>query len=360
MWLSKLTVKNCRIVKDAKLEFNDKLNYIYGSNGSGKTSLLEAISILSLGRSFRTSRISEVISYGEDSLLCSSEVRCDDESIKRIGIEKTTSTTRIRVNRQSLQSQAQLSKILPVSIIHPLSHELISGGSSKRRRFLDWIAFYQFPEFHDIWKRYQQILKQRNASLKNPKLFYAIEHLTYELCELQAPIHKFRCEALEKLKQTMSEELPDFLLMQTPLLSLKTGLPNETPLDTEALVSYYNSKIGYEKSRGRTITGVHNADIQIHLNSKPAATSASRGQAKILSLLLHIAQNLTITQQGIIAIDDLAAEIDEKNYKQLIQFISNLERQTFITSTHQPKHNPKGSVESSMFHVKHGEIGKLL
>ncbi|MEE9350647.1 MAG: DNA replication and repair protein RecF [Thiotrichaceae bacterium] len=353
MWLSKLKVQNCRIIKEATVEFNPHINYIYGSNGSGKTSLLEAISIISLGRSFRTARISEVISYGEDSILCTSTVESSSSSEKHIGVEKTVSSTNIRVNRQTIQSQAQLSKLLPVSIIHPSSHELISGGSVKRRRFIDWVAFYKFPEFHNLWKRYQAILKQRNAALKNPKLFYALEHLTYELSKLQAPIHELRNEALKGIIETISVTIPSFLIKQAPDLSLQTGLPSEVGLDTESIVNYYNSKLAQDKKRGRTLKGIHAADALILLNSKPASSSASRGQTKILSLVLHIAQNITIGQHGVIAIDDLAAEIDKKNYQKLIDFIPELERQVFITGTHKVE---KGITNASMFHVKHGSI----
>ncbi len=360
MWLKKLTVCNCRIIKDSTVEFSPDLNYIYGNNGSGKTSLLEAISILSLGRSFRTSRISEVISYGEDSVLCSSIVESQEYGNKHIGIEKSSSSTKIRVNKQNIQSQAELSKILPVSIIHPLSHELITGGSSKRRRFIDWIAFYQFPEFHTLWKRYQMLLKQRNAALKSSKLSYALEHLTYELASLQAPIHQIRLEALDKFKSTIATYIPETLLKHTAALSLKTGLPSGINLDTESIVCYYNSKHEYEKKIGRTIAGVHSADLQILLNSKPAASSASRGQSKIISLLFHIAQNLTITQHGIIAIDDLSAEIDNENYKQLIEFIPSLQRQIFISATEQPLLTGGNKNHTAMFHVKHGVIKKHL
>ncbi len=356
MWLSNFTVKNCRIIKEAAVEFNPHINYIYGSNGSGKTSLLEAISILSYGRSFRTARISEVISYETDAILCTSTVESSKHGQKHIGVEKTPATTNIRVNRQTIQSQAQLSKHLPVSIIHPLSHELISGGSVKRRMFIDWIAFYKFPEFHNLWKRYQKILKQRNAALKNPRLYYALEHLTHELSKLQAPIYELRNEALVGIIETISTTIPSSLIKQTPELLLQTGFPSEVSLDTESIVTYYDSKLSQDKKRGRTLKGVHAADILILLNSNPASSSASRGQSKILSLVLHIAQNITISQHGIIAIDDLAAEIDKKNYKKLIDFIPELERQVIITTTHKQETKSAGA---SMFHVKHGAISHI-
>lgn len=354
MWLSDITIQNCRVIGSEKLELSPHLNLIYGSNGSGKSSFLEALSILSFGRSFRTARISDVISYHKDSVLISAEAH-DDALTKRIGINKSSNKTIIRVNRQNIHSQSELSKILPLTVIHPQSHELITGGSSKRRGFLDWIAFYQYPEFHGLWKRYQYILKQRNAALRSPKLSYALEHLTKELCDLQPDIHRYRDDALTTLNKTLTEITPDFLTGFKADLQLTTGLAAGIELDPHSLIKYYNSKLAYEQKIGRTSKGSHTSDLIISLAGNPAATSASRGQTKILTLLLLLSQSLTIKQKGIIAIDDLHAEVDEDNYTKLIDFIPSLDRQVFITSTTDPDQlSYDGS--HKVFHVKHGTL----
>ncbi len=358
MWLSELTVHHCRIINEASLNFCPDLNFFFGLNGSGKTSLIEALSVLSLGRSFRTSRISETVSYDHDHLLVSALVHDADDHNIRIGIKKNSKQTIIRVNKKTIKSQSELSRILPITVIHPLSHQLITEGSSKRRNFIDWIAFYQFPEFHPLWKQYTTILKQRNASLKQPKLDYAIDYLTHELCKLQKPLHSFRQQALKNLLVTLEQSTPDYLADYIPDISVTTGLPLDVSLDQDSLLNYYKSKLDYEKKRGRTIKGVHCADLEVSLHSKPASISASRGQTKIMAIILHIAQSLAINRRGIISLDDLSAEIDNNNYKKILTYISCLDRQVFITDTEK---RPITGLDfnAKLFHVEHGSINAI-
>ncbi len=353
MRLLELTIQHCRNIKKANLEFSPHVNLITGSNGSGKTSFIEALSVLGYGRSFRTSRISEVIQYEKKALLVSANINSDSTGDTRIGIEKQPHKTQIRVNRKRIKTQARLSKILPVTIVHPLSYQVITEGSSRRRRFIDWIAFYLYPEFHTLWKRYNHLLKQRNAALKHPDLHYAIEHLTTELCQLQEPIYNFRKAALAQFKHTLHETTPSFLYSYIPEVTLTTGFPSSQILEAESLIQFYERKKHLDKKRGRTTSGIHAADLTITLKSKPAATSASRGQNKIISLLLHVAQSLTIQPRGIIAIDDLSAEIDHSNYKKLLRFVNELERQLFITST---EPIDQTDTQAAMFHVEQGNF----
>lgn len=355
MWISELTILNCRNIQKLTLEFNPHVNFIYGSNGSGKTSILEALSMLTYGRSFRTSRIADVISYNEKSIISSAITHSEANGQKRIGVEKTREKTTIRVNRQNLKSQASLSKLIPISVIHPLSDQLITGGSSIRRSFIDWIAFYQHADFHDLWKRYQALLKQRNAALKKPALFYAIEHLTVELCKLQLPIHNYRLLSLKQLNKTLAALVPKNLNGFIPDMILKSGLPTGISLEVDSLIDYYNTISEYEKKRGRTMKGIHTANLDITLDSIPVSTSASRGQVKIISTLLHICQNSAINGNGIICIDDLSAEVDIDNYKKILDFILSLGSQIFITSTSEPSIVNMNN-DFSMFHVEHGIV----
>lgn len=355
MWLSDFTVQNCRIINEVTLELNRHINFFFGVNGSGKTSVIEALSILSLGRSFRTHRISEVIQDNKDYVLVSAIGNKSTNADTRIGIKKSNKKTLIHVNRSPIKSQSHLSKLLPISIIHPLSHELISGGASMRRSYIDWIAFYLFPEFHQLWKQYSAVLKQRNAALKEPKLYFALEHLTSELSKLQKPIHKYRLAALDTLKHELLNSIPSFLSDYTPQLSLSSGLPGEVDLEADALFDYYLSRIALEKKLGRTTKGIHYTNLEIKLNAKPAATTASRGQAKIASILLYIAQSLAINKKGIIAIDDLSAELDADNYRKVLNFVLSLNRQLFITDTNKNT-LPVTGIPTNTFHVEHGSI----
>ena len=199
MWIKNITIKDCRSLSSVNLEFSPDLNIIVGPNASGKTSLLEALNILSKGRSFRTSHIKEVITDKKESILISASIVDninERENHSQLGIEKSCSKTKIRINKQDVYTQAKLSSHLHITVIHPNSVDLITGSPSIRRSYLDWIAFYVFPDFLLKWKKYQHILKQRNICLKSPKHLYSLDKWTEELVQIQPDLIKYRSDVI--------------------------------------------------------------------------------------------------------------------------------------------------------------------
>jgi DNA replication and repair protein RecF len=367
MWIDNLNVNHCRLLDDINIVLSKDLNIILGENASGKTSLLESLSLLSSGKSFRTSHINNVISHDQSAVLVSARLNFK-KSNSQIGIEKSTTKTRIRINKQDVYSQAELSRHLPITIMHPESIELITGSPSYRRSFIDWITFYLYPEFHDQWKNYRHILKQRNLCLKDPKHKYALPRWTEELIQLQPSISGFRIKAIDKLKKELTKVSKE-LLSDNNVNSNKTssvelvfnnGFPADIALDKESLKQFYLEKEEYDLKIKRTSSGVHRADIKIMLDGKPAIQAASRGQLKLLAITLLLAQSTTINidkeEKGIIVIDDLAAELDSDNKNKLIRYLSTLQQQLIITTT---KKLEIGNIPCKLFHVKHGVFTEI-
>ncbi|MCK5725889.1 MAG: DNA replication and repair protein RecF [Thiotrichaceae bacterium] len=355
MWLSSLSIENCRNITKADLKLCPTINYIYGDNGSGKTSLLEALSMISIGRSFRTVKIKQVINHRAKKLTTTGRL-CRDEAGHEsypIGITKNTDTTTIKINKQFVYTQAKLSRHLPLTVIHPLSYELITGSARLRRHYIDWMAFYLNDDFHPIWLKYQKILKQRNAALRQSNSHYALDHLTVELCSLQPLIHQARTDAIELLQQTLNRITPDNLAIYIPDIRLQSGFPMDVSLDTESLINYYQSQRHNELRMKRTLKGSHLADILLTRNGEPVASSASRGQTKMIAILLLVAQSLTIKESGVLAFDDLHSELDSKHYNDIMLFIESSNRQVFVTSIAKPK-RANTKKQHRMFHVKQG------
>jgi len=363
MWIDNINVNHCRLLDDINITLSKDLNVILGENASGKTSLLESLALLSSGKSFRTSHINNVISHNESAVLVSARLNYKNKK-SQIGIEKSTAKTRIRINKQDIYSQAELSRHLPITIMHPESIELITGTPSYRRSYIDWITFYLYPEFHEQWKKYRHILKQRNLCLKDIKHRYALSKWTEELIQLQPSITDFRIKALKKLNVelvTVSKELlGDGSEFNSVELLFNNGFPADVTLDEESLKKYYSQKEEYDIKLKRTSAGVHRADVKIILNGKPANQAASRGQLKLLAITLLLAQSTTINkdndEKGIIVIDDLAAELDKKNKKKLIDYLATLNQQLIITTT--KKLNIE-SIPFKLFHVKHGVFTEI-
>jgi len=360
MWIKHITIQNCRLLHSVSLELSPYLNIILGANASGKTSFLEALTILSKGRSFRTSHINQIISHEKDAILISASILKNDDVVNhnyQIGIEKSTSKTTIRINKKDIYSQAELTSYLPITVIHPNSIELITGTPSIRRSFIDWIAFYSYPDFHPLWKRYKHVLRQRNICLKSPKHHYAIDKWTEELVSLQPDLLHFRKKVINSL-QPIVDNISSLLLGDMKVkLEFKTGFPKDVGINKAELLEHYLSKKETDLKLKRTSSGCHKCDFLIYLNDTPAIESASRGQLKLLTICLFLAQSKCISQttnkNGILLIDDLSAELDSDNNDILLNYLYTLNKQLILTSTKDIIHSQK---ESKMFHVKHGEI----
>jgi DNA replication and repair protein RecF len=361
VWIEKLTVQHCRVIDNAELTLSSGLNLIIGDNGSGKSSLLEGLYLLSRGRSFRTSRISELISHEHTSILSTARLAIDDSPLGvMLGIEKSSDNVRIRINKKTVKGQAELTRLLPVTLIHPEVVNLITGGPSIRRAFIDWIAFYLDDRFYDLWKRYQRILKQRNVCLRDASQRGSLSYWTQELIALQAPLHELRMQGLKKLEESIEHYQPVLWEGADLSLMLGTGFSADTDIqDKTVLVNVFDARQEQDIKTGNTFYGIHRADLNIKINDIPAAKSASRGQLKMLSILLLLAQSHSISGnikgRGVIAIDDLAAELDDENRSRLLKTLLATGQQLLVTSTHEQLDSLGLSGKNTkMFHVKHG------
>ncbi|WMP15718.1 DNA replication/repair protein RecF [Thiothrix lacustris] len=360
MWISRLNVQHCRVIHSAELALTEHVNVLYGDNASGKSSLLEALAVLSRGRSFRTPRIAEVITRGKNELTVAASV--EQGVILQsypLGITKSAENTRIRINHADVQQQAELSAHVPLTLIHPGSVELLTGSPTTRRAFLDWIAFYRFTEFNMAWRNYQRVLKQRNACLRDAKQRQALPQWTRQLIALQPILWRYRQDALTALNAAL-QGCAELLTALVPQLVLSSGFPAGIyPQDEQQLARFFSEKTEQELKQGFTLYGAHRADLHILLEGIPALRVASRGQLKILAVGLLLAQSHAIaddtTKRGIIAIDDLASELDEQNQQALYNTLQTAQQQLIITSTHhQPLKNWVNAAK--VFQVKHGQV----
>lgn len=197
MQVFRLKISQFRNLANLDLEFSPRFNFIYGSNGSGKSSLLEAIHFLSLGRSFRSALASRAIHYEAQQFNLFSVV--SGQVPTTLGLEKTRQgKTRIKIGN-NIDSISELAKILPVQLVSPNSYHLLSGGPKARRQFIDWGVFHVEPHFFSIWQQFHQTLKQRNAALQSQALADQIKVWNSKLIEFSVEIARMRKKYLQQL-----------------------------------------------------------------------------------------------------------------------------------------------------------------
>ena len=210
MPIERFTAENFRCLSSVALDLDPHYNLIFGANASGKTSLLEALSYLGRGKSFRGAATSDLIRHGEKEFVLFGRVDVAGRQAS-VGARNSSDGLEIRVDGESDGGAAALASVLPLQVIDPDVHNLISGGPDQRRRYLDWIAFHVEHDFLSLWRRFRRVLKQRNAALRSGNPGGAITGWDAEFVDLSTQLDEARRRALEAAAENLQEAGNDLL-----------------------------------------------------------------------------------------------------------------------------------------------------
>ncbi len=356
--LSRIKFSNIRNIDDCSIDGLSRFNVFYGVNGAGKTSLLEAIAFLGMGRSFRSRNIKSIIKSDKNALLVFGELNdgC------RLGVKRSSDKTALRVDGKSVLTSSVLAEKLPLLIIDANTFSLLLGGPSKRREFIDWGLFHvEHGVFHKVWSSYHKALKQRNELLKRGTIDkFELRAWDVVFCRLGEQLSDFRCEFSEKILKRCSlmEAKLDFGLGSLTGV-LKKGWPQGYSF-SEALEKNYEKDIRYKN----TTIGPHKFDIEFKFNNVLVQDLLSRGQLKTLATVLKLDLATFVTEKSykeiILLFDDLPAETDDNNRKKIASYFNVENFQVFVTGIGREdliKALPN-NINVSMFHVEHGVISK--
>ena len=366
-----LSSNNLRNLKPYKINPSPFNNLVVGLNGAGKTNLLEGIYLNALGKSFRTSQTSHVIQQNKEScLLFSKYISTSGPTTEyRLGVERYKSRQQtIHVNGENIRSLSQLAMIAPTVAIQPLETNLLDGQASNRRKFIDMLMFHVEPSFLSIWQKQQGLLKQRNQLLKqlrkenkgSESIKKALRPWTIQFVDSNESIAELRNKVFCWIAEDVGDYLSNFDVFRKDReqveLSFFQGWDKK-----QSLLGLLEQGLEKELERGFTLYGGHRADIRINAAGVSAKDYLSRGQKKLLCMVMRLAQAKLLKEragkQTVLLIDDLYAELDEKNCATFIQLIENLGLQSFFTCVSNTEIQLKQFRQPvKVFHVEHGEI----
>jgi DNA replication and repair protein RecF len=350
MSLRQLTVTNLRCIEQAELEVPAGLTLIWGGNGSGKTSLLEAIFLLGRGRSFRTRNTERLIRRGQDHLRVIGRIGAASEASTVVGFELASDGVTARIGGRAASSLAELSQAFPVQVIEPGVHRLVEEGGFSRRRWMDWAVFHVEPQFVETWTRYTRALKQRNAALKTDAAHAPI--WDPELARLGEAIAQSRQRLLDALDPYWQEAVGALCGLPVELHYLR-GWTQE-----HSLLEALSASRTRDELRHLTHAGPHRADVAVRLHGKPAREVLSRGQQKLVAVAMTLAQlrflQATTETTPTLLLDDPAAELDAEHLERFIAQVSRLRCQLVVTSLH-AESRLFGSPERA-FHMDQGRV----
>lgn len=391
MQLTNLKINHLRNLTQVNIA-PSRCNIIYGKNGSGKTSLLESIFLLSRGKSFRTHQPKRYIQHQQPH----STVFANFEDTKTLAIQKHgDASTLLKLNGNTIKTQSEITRTMPTLLIDPSSMDMLEQGSASRRQLLDWLAFHVKPEFYPQWLAYQKLLKQRNSLLKQ------IHHLTplyqQQLAAWDASLAQHAKQIHHYRQMVFDAWLPHFVNNTEQLLpkyAQQLQVSYQPGFDTSlALNDTLQQRLQQDVQQGYTRVGCHRADIHVHwkkqehneakgsagktLVKEQAVNVFSRGEKKLLITALRLSQlpllhnthasslpetvpheTSNMTSVPIVLLDDITAELDDNAIRILLKTLSGLSCQVFVSSLSK---DVLPLVEEywqtyKVFHVEHGEV----
>lgn len=355
MQITRLNIERVRNLKTVALSELQPFNVFYGANGSGKTSILEAIHLLATGRSFRTHIPKHYILHDAQNAVVFAQ-----SSSEKIGMQKHINGEQVmKVNGDRIATQGQLAKLLPLQHIDPQSTDIIDQGAKPRRQLLDWLMFHVEPEFYHAWQYYSRALKQRNSLLKSQRhlSLESLEPWNKMLGEYGEILHSQRVAIVEQWNVFFQQDLHYLLPNLSVELQYIAGFHTEHGLLHDLCIHHQK-----DVDRRYTEYGPHRADLRLKTPNGEADIVLSRGQKKLLIIALKLSQIAMLhacNKETVVLLDDLTAELDLAAQQRLIERLSQLGSQVFITTLEHEsvqKHLHDLSISHQLFHVENGQV----
>lgn len=362
MYIKKLNLKNFRNYKELTLDFNPNVNLILGNNAQGKTNLLESIYITSIGKSFRTNKINEMIKFNEDfSKVSVKSVKEDFEESIDILINHD-SKKEIKVNKKNINKASDLLNKIYVVIFSPEDLKIVKDEPEKRRKFIDRELIKIKTSYYDNIINYKNALNERNAYLKE----YNIDKNLLDIWDRQ--LSKYGAKVINQRKifineiNIISNEIHSNITNGKENLKIEYAPNIKYNEDLKELEEYFYKKLkdNYESDLKNRTTGCgpHKDDIEFYIDDINVRSFGSQGQQRTTALSLKLAElNIIKKETGedaILLLDDVMSELDYERQKFLVKSLSN--NQLFITTTEIPEILLNEFEGASIYRVEKGNI----
>lgn len=361
MRLRSLAVADFRNIPSLHVEAGARFNLLYGLNGQGKTNILEAIYLLGTPRSFRTSRLPDLIRHGEKQARIYGVVESGKiESTLRLSVEQAG--RKVEIDGKAVHKASELHGKLNAVIFSPDDTGMVRTGPEARRRYLDRAVYMGDIGYLHCWHAYQRILKQRNHLLKSQDKT-GLDVWTEKLAETGAEVIERRLKFIEILEQkqrryyaTISGNGENSAINYCPEGVRST----ERQLIQEELLALFKQHQRADERYGTTTAGPHRDDVQFLLDERPLKTFGSQGQQKSFVLALKMAEmdNLqdVFGDAPLLLLDDMSSELDARRNHNLMEFLTSREIQVFITTTERSSTLLADAPHCSVFHVENGNL----
>ena len=337
--IDRLRISGLRNLSGVDLRLPEGSIWLVGDNGAGKTSVLEAVYLLSRGVSFRGRRFGPVVARGAAGVRLDGWMSDGSERWRRSwsfggrgGQESAGRGFRVRLIGASMQM-------------------LLEGEPGLRRRFLDWNLFHVEHRFDALRLRYRRVTAQRNAWLKAGGRGLAIWDAEY--AKVLAEMSGLRSGFFDLLRDAFRVVAKDFDVALDLRPEWRPGLP-EAP----NILPWLKDHLAADVNRGYSFLSLARGDFHFQRDGNPWV--GSRGQNKLVGVLLQLAAEKVVSDRvesrAIWLVDDLGAELDLNSHRRALGTIMRFSDQTLVTSLTPPSTETSHIGAATMFHVEHGQV----
>ncbi|MBR2715808.1 MAG: DNA replication/repair protein RecF [Ruminococcus sp.] len=364
MIINKLKFENFRNLSNGEINPCEKVNVIYGDNAQGKTNLLEAIWLFCGGHSFRGAKENELISFDDSFFKLSMDFHSYERD-QNAEISFFQNKKRIKINGVEKSSSSYLTEIFSCVVFSPENMTLVKRGPSMRRKFLDGALSQQRIKYASCLSKYNQIINQRNALLKDifkhKELKDTLPIWDDSLCVTAAIILKERMEYIKNLKiyaQKFHEDISNSKEILDIEYISNCNITEDDSIDEikEKLSNAYKKSRNEDYHTGYTNIGPHRDDMDIKINGISAKTFGSQGQQRSAVLSLKLAQAQMLyeknSEKPVILLDDVLSELDTKRQDFLLNKVDSY--QVFVTCCEES--NKEQLKSGKIFYINDGEV----
>lgn len=364
MYLSSLSLVNFKNYAEAQLEFSDGINVFVGDNGAGKTNLLDAVFYLSFCKSFLNPIDSQNIRMQEKFFLLQGIYQKEDKLVEISCSVQHGQKKKVKRNKKEYERLAEHIGLFPAVVISPYDTNLISEGSETRRRFIDSIVSQFDRSYLETLQRYNKVLDQRNALLKQFYEQRMFDPETIDVWDLQL------LELGKVIHQKRQEFLIDFIPVCQKYFDLIANKKESIHIEYRSQLNELDFKTELKRSErkdmatGYTSVGIHKDDLIFLIQDQPIKKYGSQGQQKSFLVALKLAQfdvvSRLLQMKPILLLDDVFDKLDHQRVTHLMKLVSDHAfGQVFVTDTDLDRIHKvfrDTAIEQRIFKVEGGSV----
>ena len=356
MRLHQLTLQCFRNIEFARLELAENHVFFLGANGMGKTNVLEAISLMTALRSFRTTKRKAMIQQGCEESGTFYTLEHERHHQTELLIRHRSGKQEVYLDDRKVNTLGEVLCDFPTVVLCAEDSHLVRGSPGARRKFMD-LTLSTNPAYLSHLMHYHRALRQRNAALREP----ATGRNIYEAFEREMANHAVELVAHRVAAlQTIAAEtgrVYGTISNHQEAISVHYA-PNISPFEyAEEWIAHWANHRETDRQKGHTANGPHRDDFQLLCKELPAREYASEGQQRTLVLALKRAQAHYMHQQTgvkpLILADDILGQLDAERQKHFWQFLGQ-DNQVFATGTSMPANDASNTWK--IYHVEHGHF----